>query len=62
MFMVKATHRYFYCKVRGRFGRFSKPLDHLGGVNPEEFINVTEIIENPSKMGTTLEDMDIFIG
>ena len=60
-FMVRTTHRYLYRKVRGRFGRFSKPFDHLGNINPEEFINVTQIVEEFPKTGAIFKDMDIFI-
>ncbi len=61
-FMVRTFDRYIYRKVKGRFGRSSKPLDHLGGINPEERINVMQIVEELPETGSTLEDMDIFIG
>src|SRR5271166_1349570 len=61
-FVVRTLNRCIYRKVKGRFGRFSKPLDHLGGINPEERINVMQIVEELPRAGNTLEDMDIFIG
>lgn len=58
-------------KVRERFSRFSKPLDHLGGVSPEEHvvskphlpvIDENQDLEDPPKPGTSLEDMVIHVG
>lgn len=63
-------------KVRERFSRSPKPIDHLGGQNPEERLpwrvdhvrfNSPLYDENQEiniwpREGTTHEDMDVFIG
>jgi hypothetical protein len=61
-FTVRTANRHHYRRIKGRFARFSKPVDHLGDFNPEGRINVMQIGEELPRAGATLEDMDIFIG
>jgi len=63
-------------KVRGSLTRNPKPIDHLGGSNPDERIparvdqvrfnspqyNPDRDINTWPKSGTTHEDMEIYIG
>lgn len=50
-------------RVRSRFSRKSKPIDHLGGLNPEKrlpFIgDLDRDLEKWPKVGNTFENMDI---
>lgn len=56
--------------VRGRFSRDFKPIDHLGGANPEERLPLYEFrtindmnrdLEIWPKVGSTFENMDILV-
>lgn len=58
-------------KVRERFSRDPKPLDHLGGATPEDHAHlkdplllqdIDQDLEIWPKDGTTLEDMKISVG
>ncbi|MCE3230529.1 MAG: hypothetical protein K0R76_1382 [Alphaproteobacteria bacterium] len=63
-------------KIRQRFSRFPKPIDHLGGINPEAClppsvqhmrfnhpcIDENKDLEPWPKAGTSHEDMEICIG
>lgn len=52
-------------KVRARFSRDVKPIDHLGGVDPEKrLLLVNDIdrgLERWPKVGSTFEDMDVCV-
>lgn len=52
-------------RVRGRFSRHSKPIDHLGGLNPEKRLliidNIDRELEKWPKLGATFEDMDVVV-
>ena len=49
-------------RVRCRFSRVSKPIDHLGGLNPEARLLLIDSsdrdLENWPKTGSTFENMD----
>jgi hypothetical protein len=52
-------------RVRSRFSRNTKPIDHLGGLNPEKRLlvidNIDRELEKWPKLGTTFEDMDVVV-
>lgn len=59
-------------RVRARFSRTSKPMDHLGGINPEDHgpphFNLLPADRKPErdlehwpKIGTTLEEIEVRI-
>ncbi len=52
-------------RVRSRFSRNSKPIDHLGGLDPEKRLllsdDIDRALERSPKLGTTFEDMDISV-
>ena len=52
-------------RVRSRFSRNSKPIDHLGGLDPEKRLlvidNIDREMEKWPKIGTTFEDMDVVV-
>jgi hypothetical protein len=50
-------------RVRSRFSRNSKPIDHLGGLDPEKRLllidDIDRDLERWPKLGTTFENMDV---
>lgn len=63
-------------RVRARFSRQSKPIDHIGGLTPEEMVprvpdavrlnhprfDLDQDLGGWPKKGSTHEDMDVCIG
>jgi hypothetical protein len=67
---VSMVFQGFGLFVRARFSRYDKPIDHMGGASPEQRIpfyehqtinDINRDMEIWPKVGTTFEDMDIFI-
>lgn len=62
------TTKVFYSlgdRARSRFSRNSKPIDHLGGLDPEKRLlvidNIDRELEKWPKLGTTFENMDVVV-
>lgn len=54
-------------RVRARFSRSPKPMDHLGGMNPEDSCLISDRkpendLEYWPKLGSSIEEMEIRIG
>ncbi len=66
-FSEKATEvfRGLGDRVRGYFSRNSKPIDHLGGLDPEKRLflidDIERDLERSPKPGNTFENMDVGI-
>lgn len=62
---VATVFRSLGPKVRARFSRDFKPIDHLGGLAPEERLLPVKDMERDlgqwPKTGSTFEDMDVCV-
>lgn len=67
---ITGVFRSLGYRIRERFARDFKPVDHLGGVSPIEtrylncYMNDNEInrdLEDWPKSGSTFEDMDVMV-
>lgn len=61
----KKVFRGLGIKMKQRFTRVAKPIDHLGGISPEDRLLCVDdqpILEKFPKSGSCVEDVDILVG